>query len=59
VLESVLPGYILENWKLLQEKATETVLERGILIPHLERNRILRQRSWRIAVMAYRIPGTP
>ena len=34
VLESVLPGYILENWKLLQEKATNTVLERGILIPH-------------------------
>ena len=34
VLESVLPGYILENWKLLQEKATETVLQRGILIPH-------------------------
>ncbi len=34
VLESVLPGYMLENWKLLQEKATETVLERGILIPH-------------------------
>jgi len=34
VLESVLPGYILENWKLLQEKATDTVLERGILIPH-------------------------
>ena len=34
VLESVLPGYILENWKLLQEKATDTVLERGVLIPH-------------------------
>lgn len=34
VLQSVLPGYILENWKLLQEKATDTVLERGILIPH-------------------------
>ena len=33
-LESVLPGYILENWKLLQEKATDTVLQRGILIPH-------------------------
>ena len=33
-MQSVLPGYILENWKLLQEKATDTVLERGILIPH-------------------------
>lgn len=34
VMQGVLPGYILENWKLLQEKATDTVLERGILIPH-------------------------
>ncbi len=34
VMQSVLPSYILENWKLLQEKATDTVLERGILIPH-------------------------
>ncbi|MCJ1277088.1 hypothetical protein MMC21_004897 [Puttea exsequens] len=34
ILESVLPPSILENWKLLQEKATNTVLERGILIPH-------------------------
>ena len=34
VLECVLPPSILENWKLLQEKATDTVLERGILIPH-------------------------
>ena len=34
MLESVLPPSILENWKLLQEKATDTVLERGILIPH-------------------------
>ena len=34
ILESVLPPSILENWKLLQEKATDTVLERGILIPH-------------------------
>ncbi|MCJ1428257.1 hypothetical protein MMC29_006166 [Sticta canariensis] len=33
-MRSVLPCYILENWKLLQEKATDTVLERGILIPH-------------------------
>lgn len=34
VMQSVLPGYILENWKMLQEKATDTVLDRGILIPH-------------------------
>ena len=33
-LESVLPGYSIENWKLLREKVTTTVLERGILIPH-------------------------
>lgn len=34
ILEAVLPPSILTNWKLLQEKATDTVLERGILIPH-------------------------
>lgn len=34
VMESVLPHYILENWKLLRQKATQTVLDRGILIPH-------------------------
>ena len=34
VLEAVLPPSILANWKVLQEKATDTVLERGILIPH-------------------------
>ncbi|MCJ1301681.1 hypothetical protein MMC08_004482 [Hypocenomyce scalaris] len=34
VMESVLPTYVLENWKLLREKAASTVLERGILIPH-------------------------
>lgn len=34
IMEAVLPPSILENWKLLQEKATDTVLERGILIPH-------------------------
>lgn len=34
VLESVLPGYVLENWKLLREKVTDTMLERGVLIPH-------------------------
>ena len=33
-MESVLPPSILENWKILLEKATPTVLERGILIPH-------------------------
>ena len=34
VMEHVLPPYILSNWKLLREKATPTVLNRGILIPH-------------------------
>ena len=34
IMESVLPPSMLENWKLLQEKATDTVLDRGILIPH-------------------------
>ena len=34
VMEHVLPPYILQNWKLLSEKVTSTVLERGILIPH-------------------------
>ncbi|KAL8943224.1 MAG: hypothetical protein Q9216_001212 [Gyalolechia sp. 2 TL-2023] len=34
VMEHVLPSYILENWKILREKATDTVIERGILIPH-------------------------
>lgn len=33
-MQKVLPSHILENWKLLQEKVTDTVLERGILIPH-------------------------
>ncbi|KAL9045634.1 MAG: hypothetical protein Q9214_001351 [Letrouitia sp. 1 TL-2023] len=33
-LRQVLPDYIIENWKILRERATETVLERGILIPH-------------------------
>ncbi|MCJ1476177.1 hypothetical protein MMC13_004842 [Lambiella insularis] len=33
-MESVLPEYVLEGVKLLGEKVTETVLERGILIPH-------------------------
>ena len=34
ILETVLPPSILANWKLLQEKASDTVLERGVLIPH-------------------------
>lgn len=34
IMQKVLPHHILENWKLLQEKVTDTVLERGILIPH-------------------------
>lgn len=34
ILEAVLPPSILANWKVLQDKATDTVLERGILIPH-------------------------
>ena len=33
-LEIVLPPHIFENWKLLQEKVTDTVLERGVLLPH-------------------------
>ncbi|KAL8842217.1 MAG: hypothetical protein Q9170_000623 [Blastenia crenularia] len=34
IMEQVLPNYLLENWKILREKATDTVLERGVLIPH-------------------------
>lgn len=34
VMERVLPPYILSNWKLLRERVTTTVLDRGILIPH-------------------------
>ncbi|KAI4149557.1 MAG: hypothetical protein L6R39_002470 [Caloplaca ligustica] len=34
IMEQVLPSYVLENWKILREKLTDTVLERGILIPH-------------------------
>ena len=34
LMERILPGYIMENWKLLRERVTDTVLERGILIPH-------------------------
>ncbi|MCJ1397518.1 hypothetical protein MMC11_000712 [Xylographa trunciseda] len=34
VMESVVPAHVLEGWKLLGEKVTATVQERGILIPH-------------------------
>ena len=34
VMETVLPAKVLEEWKLLGEKITGTVQERGILIPH-------------------------
>jgi hypothetical protein len=34
ILDSVLPPSVLANWKLLREKVSSTLLERGILIPH-------------------------
>lgn len=34
LLEAVVPPSVLENWKLIRKKATSTVLERGVLIPH-------------------------
>ncbi|CAF9906648.1 MAG: hypothetical protein GOMPHAMPRED_004833 [Gomphillus americanus] len=34
VLEDVAPQHLIQNWKLLREKVPDTVLERGILIPH-------------------------
>ena len=34
VMERVLPAHVIANWKLLHEKTTSTILERGILIPH-------------------------
>ena len=34
LLQEVAPPHILANWKLLREKVPDTVLERGILIPH-------------------------
>ncbi|KAL9586056.1 MAG: hypothetical protein Q9212_001146 [Teloschistes hypoglaucus] len=34
LMDQVLPGYIQENWKILREKSIDTVVERGILIPH-------------------------
>lgn len=33
-MKELAPGYITENWRLLQEKLTDTVLERGLLISH-------------------------
>lgn len=45
IMQKVLPHHILENWKLLQEKVTDTVLERGILIPHpLDEYELLEER---------------
>ncbi|KAI9760461.1 MAG: hypothetical protein M4579_001655 [Chaenotheca gracillima] len=34
IMSAVLPEHIMENYKLLQDKITETVLDRGILLPH-------------------------
>ena len=34
VMYSLLPPSTISNWKLLREKVSHTVLERGILIPH-------------------------
>ena len=33
-MEGIAPEHLLQNWNLLKEKVPETVLERGILIPH-------------------------
>ncbi|KAF2843738.1 hypothetical protein M501DRAFT_985831 [Patellaria atrata CBS 101060] len=33
-MRAVLPEHIIENFKLLEEKLRDTVLQRGILIPH-------------------------
>jgi hypothetical protein len=33
-LQELAPSYVLHNWHMLQEKLTETVLSRGVLIPH-------------------------
>lgn len=33
-LQEHAPSYVLQNWYMLQEKLTETVLSRGVLIPH-------------------------
>ena len=34
ILESVLPPTLFANWKLVLERMTQTVLHRGVLIPH-------------------------
>lgn len=34
LMEAVLPPHIIENWKLLNEKVSVTMIDRGILIPH-------------------------
>lgn len=34
ILERVLPQSVFENWKLILERTTPTVLHRGVLIPH-------------------------
>ncbi len=34
LMSAVLPHYILENYKMLKDKVNETVLDRGILLPH-------------------------
>ncbi|KIV99746.1 uncharacterized protein PV09_08667 [Verruconis gallopava] len=33
-LQEVAPSFVLQNWYMLQEQLTETVLSRGLLIPH-------------------------
>ena len=33
-LQEHAPSYVMHNWYMLQEKLTETVLSRGVLIPH-------------------------
>ncbi|QDS77492.1 hypothetical protein FKW77_000165 [Venturia effusa] len=33
-MKELAPSYITENWRLLQEKLTDTVLERGLLVSH-------------------------
>ncbi|KAI9838098.1 MAG: hypothetical protein M1819_006254 [Sarea resinae] len=34
VMEAVLPPYVIDNYNLLKDKISDTVLERGILLPH-------------------------
>ncbi|TLD27769.1 hypothetical protein E2P81_ATG11057 [Venturia nashicola] len=33
-MKELAPAYVTENWRLLQEKLTDTVLDRGLLISH-------------------------